>query len=197
MLNLSRPYKTACCHLFNRTSCVSFVVGRGTDPATTMGPMHNASQRSTVTSLVDRSVADGARVVTGGSHATDLPGYFLDPAVVSGAPRDCSLVTEEQFGAALPVVVYDDAAALVEQLNDELWGLGASVWSADLDRADRVTSTIEAGSVWINQHTVVEPDAPFGGWRMSGVGRERGRWGLEHYLEQRVVNARPHAAVQA
>lgn len=173
------------------------VVGHGMDGATTMGPMHNASQLATVTSLVERATAHGAHVVTGGRHVTDLPGYFLAPTVVSGAPQGCALVNEEQFGAALPVVVYDDVAQLTESLNQQPRGLGASVWSPDLERATEVAGMIEAGTVWINQHTLVEPDAPFGGWRLSGVGRERGRWGLEHYLEQRVINARPHAQAHA
>ena len=75
-------------------------------------------------------------------------------------------------------------------LNAQEFGLGASLWTPDEERAHELASTLEAGTVWINQHTVVELDAPFGGWKASGVGRERGRWGLDEYLETRTINVR-------
>lgn len=168
------------------------VLGHGINTSTTMGPMHSAAQLDIVSSLVRAARADGATIVSGGGRGCDLPGHFMEPTVVSGLDGSAPLVSEEQFGAALPVVRYDNVEDLTERLNCEHWGLGASVWSPDLERAQTVASTVEAGTVWLNQHTRVEHDAPFGGWRMSGIGRERGRWGLEHYLEQRVINARPH-----
>lgn len=172
------------------------VLGHGVDPATTMGPMHTEGQRAKVLELVAQAERGGARVVSGGVPGCGLPGWFLAPTVVSGARPGMGLVDEEQFGNALPVVAYRDLDALVESLNAEEYGLGASVWSPDLDRARAVAGALEVGTVWINQHTVVEPDAPFGGWKSSGLGRERGRWGLDEYLEPRTVNARPHAAVR-
>lgn len=169
------------------------VLGHGIADGTTMGPMHNESQLKLVHGLVDSAVGAGARVITGGTPGCDLPGYFLSPTVVIDAEPGMDLVEQEQFGAALPIVAYDDLDATIAQLNDGEFGLGASVWSPDGGRAHAVASRIEAGTVWINQHTLVEPDAPFGGWKSSGLGRERGRWGLEEYLETRVINARPHA----
>ncbi|MEL4503493.1 aldehyde dehydrogenase family protein [Luteococcus sp. H138] len=168
------------------------VVGPGLQPSTTMGPMHNASQLSSVQEMVDQALAIGGRRVIGGGRGCDLPGHFMAPTIITGLDDQAPLVREEQFGAALPVVTYDDVDELTGRLNEQEWGLGASVWSPDLERARGVAERIEAGTVWINQHTQVEPDAPFGGWRQSGVGRERGVWGLEHYLETRVVNERPH-----
>lgn len=168
------------------------VVGRGTQPATTMGPMHNATQLRTVQEMVEQALTTGGRRVVGGGRGCDLPGHFMAPTIVTGVDDESRLVREEQFGAALPVVTYDDVETLAARLNRQEWGLGASVWSPDLERARGVAERIEAGTVWINQHTQVEPDAPFGGWRQSGVGRERGVWGLEHYLETRVINERPH-----
>jgi acyl-CoA reductase-like NAD-dependent aldehyde dehydrogenase len=169
------------------------VLGHGIDDGTTMGPMHNESQLKLVRGLVDSAVGSGARVITGGQPGCDLPGYFLSPTVVIEAEPGMDLVEQEQFGAALPIVAYDDLEATIAHLNAGEFGLGASVWSPDAQRAYDTASRIEAGTVWINQHTLVEPDAPFGGWKSSGVGRERGRWGLEEYLETRVINARPHA----
>ncbi|SNR95785.1 aldehyde dehydrogenase family protein [Blastococcus mobilis] len=172
------------------------VLGHGVDPGTTMGPMHTEAQRAKVLDLVARAQRDGARVVSGGVPACGLPGWFLAPTVVSGAKPGMDLVDEEQFGNALPVVAYSDLESLVESLNTEAYGLGASVWSPDLDRARAVAGTLEVGTVWINQHTVVEPDAPFGGWKSSGLGRERGRWGLDEYLEPRTVNVRSHTVIR-
>lgn len=169
------------------------ILGHGVAEATTMGPMHNASQLELVQSMVDEAVSAGARVATGGVRGCDLPGYFMAPTVVDAAAPGMRLVDEEQFGNALPVIAYDDLDATVRQLNADEFGLGASVWSPDQQRAHAVASQLEAGTVWINQHTVVEPDAPFGGWKSSGLGRERGRWGLDEYLETRTLNMRPHA----
>lgn len=169
------------------------VLGHGIADGTTMGPMHNESQLKLVRGLVDSAVGSGARIITGGTPGCDLPGYFLSPTVVIDAEPGMDLVEQEQFGAALPIVAYDDLDTTIAALNAGEFGLGASVWSPDPDRAYATASRIEAGTVWVNQHTVVEPDAPFGGWKASGVGRERGRWGLEEYLETRVINARPHS----
>ncbi|MCG2623185.1 aldehyde dehydrogenase family protein [Arthrobacter sp. I2-34] len=169
------------------------VVGHGIAAGTTMGPMHTASQLQLVRGLVDSAVGSGARVITGGTRGCDLPGHFLSPTVVVDAEPGMDLVDQEQFGAALPIVAYDDLDATVAQANAGEFGLGASVWSPDAARAHAVASRLEAGTVWINQHTLVEPDAPFGGWKASGIGRERGRWGLDEYLETRVINARAHS----
>ncbi|QDG90231.1 aldehyde dehydrogenase family protein [Pseudarthrobacter sp. NIBRBAC000502770] len=169
------------------------VLGHGIADGTTMGPMHNESQLKLVHGLVDSAVGAGARILSGGTADCDLPGYFLSPTVVIDAEPGMDLVEHEQFGAALPIVAYDSLDDTIAGLNAGEFGLGASVWSQDQERAYATASRIDAGTVWVNQHTVVEPDAPFGGWKASGVGRERGRWGLEEYLETRVINARPHA----
>lgn len=169
------------------------VLGHGIADGTTMGPMHNESQFKLVQGLVESAVGAGARIITGGRPGCDLPGYFLSPTVVVDAGPGMDLVEQEQFGAALPIVAYDNLEATISGLNAGEFGLGASVWGMDQERAYATASRIEAGTVWINQHTQVEPDAPFGGWKASGVGRERGRWGLEEYLETRVINARPHS----
>ncbi|MFL4473388.1 aldehyde dehydrogenase family protein [Paeniglutamicibacter sp. MACA_103] len=171
----------------------SLVVGRGIDPRTTMGPMHNANQRETVRELVGAAVDAGARVATGGGLGSELPGYFMEPTVIADALPGMGLVDEEQFGSALPVIAYDDVDTVIEHVNAGPFGLGASVWSPDLDRARQIAFGLESGTVWINQHTVVELDAPFGGWKTSGTGRERGRWGLEEYLETRTINLRDHS----
>jgi acyl-CoA reductase-like NAD-dependent aldehyde dehydrogenase len=170
----------------------TLVVGHGVAEGTTMGPMHNRSQLDLVQGLVREALEGGATLAAGGGRGTSLPGHFLEPTVVAGAAFDTTLVSTEQFGAALPVVAYTDVDGLLDRLNGQEFGLGASLWTPDLDRADELAGRIEAGTVWVNQHTQVELDAPFGGWKASGVGRERGTFGLEPYLELRTVNARHH-----
>ncbi|MBD7996480.1 aldehyde dehydrogenase family protein [Arthrobacter sp. Sa2CUA1] len=170
-------------------AAAGLVVGRGLDAGTSMGPMHNAAQRDLVASLVTQAVNDGGKLAFGGGTGTSLPGYFMEPTIISDAPHNTPLVCSEQFGSALPVSVYDDVEDVLAQLNAQEFGLGASVWTPDLDRAGELAARIEAGTVWINQHTQVELDAPFGGWKASGMGRERGHWGLSEYLQTRTVNA--------
>lgn len=164
------------------------VVGQGIIPGTTMGPMHNDSQLSIVRSMVDNAVSAGAQVVTGGSSSSELPGYFMDPTIVADAHAGMPLVDQEQFGSALPIISYNNLDATIDEINGGPFGLGASVWSEDLIQAKTLAGRLESGTVWVNQHTVVELDAPFGGWKTSGLGRERGRWGLDEYLEPRTVN---------
>lgn len=169
------------------------VLGHGIEKSTTMGPMHNAAQLDTVRSMITQATGAGARIAHGNDRGTELPGHFLAPTVLADARDGMALVDEEQFGNALPIVSYSDEHALIEMLNGQEFGLGASLWTPDEDRAHTLASTLEVGTVWVNQHTVVELDAPFGGWKASGVGRERGRYGLEEYLETRTINARTHA----
>lgn len=166
-----------------------FTLGHGLEPESSHGPLHNDSQLQVVSGMVAHAQAAGARVVTGGRAAeVGLPGYFYEPTLMSNCQAGMALVDQEQFGNALPIVTYRDIDDAIRQANDSEFGLGASVWGTDLDRADGVAVRLEAGTVWVNQHTVVELDAPFGGWKQSGLGRERGRAGLEPYLETRTIN---------
>ena len=128
------------------------VIGHGIAKETTMGPMHNESQLSTVRSLVDNAVSSGAQVITGGSSSSELPGYFMDPTLVINTHAEMPLVYEEQFGSALPIVIYDDLDTAVAEVNAGPYGLGASVWSQDLDRDKDLAGRLESGTVWI-QHT--------------------------------------------
>ncbi|QEE61428.1 aldehyde dehydrogenase family protein [Salinibacterium sp. dk2585] len=173
-------------------AAAAHVLGHGVAEGTTMGPMHNRSQLDIVSGLIIDAEASGARVVTGGARGCELPGHFLQPTVIANAEPGMRIVEEEQFGNALPIVAYDELETTLELVNAGEFGLGASVWSPDLERAHTIASRIDAGTVWINQHTLVEVDAPFGGWKASGIGRERGRWGLSEYLQTRTLNARPH-----
>ncbi len=164
------------------------VVGHGLDNGVAMGPLHNASQLQNVQSLVADSLNRGGRIAYGGSRGCDLPGYFHQPTVVAELKDDAPLVSQEQFGSALPVVAYRGIDELVGRLNADPFGLGASVWTRDSEHGSQLASEIDTGLVWVNSHNVLELDAPFGGRRMSGIGSERGRWGLQAFLEPTTVS---------
>lgn len=169
----------------------STVLGDPFDSATTMGPISNRSQFERVRGLVEDALAAGATAVTGGAPRPG-PGLFYPPTLVTGADPDGALVAEEQFGPALPVIPFTDVAQAVDVANSTDFGLGASVWTADLATGAEIAAQLDAGSAWVNRHGVVSPEVPFGGTRQSGIGRANGAVGLDQYCELRTLSvARP------
>jgi len=169
-------------------------VGRGLDESIKMGPLHSSGQLETVTGLRDDAIARGARMVAGGGRGSELPGWFHEATILADVDPTAPVVVEEQFGSVLPVVAYDDPAILIDQINQQPFGLGGSVWSADVELASALARKMDVGLAWVNQHNVVELDAPFGGRGLSGLGRERGRWGLESFFEPTTLNVRAQSA---
>ncbi|MCG2621289.1 aldehyde dehydrogenase family protein [Arthrobacter sp. I2-34] len=167
------------------------VVGDGLDPATTMGPLHTAVIRDNVKRLLEEARAAGGTVQEYGMLASDPDkGYFMLPAVVSGLENSASVVAEEQFGPVLPVIGYDSVDEAIAMANDSEYGLGSSVWSADVEYAARVAGRIDAGMTWINAHggAGVDGRAPWGGVKLSGTGRGgANRAGLEGFTEAHAV----------
>jgi acyl-CoA reductase-like NAD-dependent aldehyde dehydrogenase len=166
------------------------MVGPGTQDGVRIGPLNNAAQRDRVAGLVDDAVSGGARVVAGG-HAPDRPGFFYAPTVLADAVAGMRIVDEEQFGPALPVIAYDDVEDALAAANSSNYGLGGSVWSADLDRAEALARRLESGSAWVNTHTALAPHLPFGGLKWSGIGVEGGEWGVDAFTDVQVVHRPP------
>jgi phenylacetaldehyde dehydrogenase len=152
-----------------------------------MGPMQNRMQFDKVVSLVESAKADGGTVVCGGK-ATDGAGNFYPLTLVTGLHDGARLVDEEQFGPVLPIVRYSDVEAAIVSANRLSAGLGASVWSADIDKARAVAARIQAGTVWINQHGAIHPMVPFGGIKGSGWGVEFGLDGLKSVTRVQVIS---------
>jgi acyl-CoA reductase-like NAD-dependent aldehyde dehydrogenase len=163
----------------------SFPVGDGAEPQTKMGPLAHEAQRRRVAQLVDEAVATGGRVLAGGREL-DRSGFFYAPTVVTGAAQSTTLVSDEQFGPALPLIAYRDEDAAIAAANGTPYGLGGSVWSADPDRAGAVADRLECGTVWINTHKALAVHQPFGGLKWSGIGTENGVWGLDEYTDLQV-----------
>ncbi|MBV2353811.1 aldehyde dehydrogenase family protein [Streptomyces sp. J2-1] len=155
-------------------------VGDGFDPASELGPLNNAAQRDRVADLVAEALASGGTAVTGG-RAVPGGGFFYEPTIVTGVSDGVRLVDEEQFGPALPVMSFDGVDEAVARANNSAYGLGASVWGTDTDRAAEVARRLEAGNTWVNTHVALAPHQPFAGWKSSGVGIEGGHWGLESF----------------
>ena len=163
-------------------------MGNGLDENNVLGPLQNKAQYEVVANLVDSARDSGARIILGGNPDTNQPGYFYPATLVADIDNDNPLVAEEQFGPALPIIKYstvDEAVAMANGLNV---GLGASVWSSDLPAARAVAAQIQAGTVWINKHGVVDPRIPFGGAKQSGYGLEFGVEGLKALGVPQVIN---------
>lgn len=161
-------------------------VGNGLEPGVELGPVQNRAQLDIVRALANSAREEGGRFLIGG-EAREGKGYFFEPAVVLGLSNGARLVDEEQFGPILPVIGYSDVDEAIRLANDNPNGLGGSVWSQDLALAERVGRQLECGTVWINEHGAVQPDAPFGGVKQSGIGVGFGRQGLEEFTSIQTV----------
>lgn len=161
-------------------------VGDGLEPGTELGPVQNRAQLDIVRELAEDAREQGGKVLAGGTVRAGK-GYFFEPAIVAGLSNGARLVDEEQFGPILPVIKYQDVDEAVRMANDNPNGLGGSVWSNDPARAVEIGKRLECGSVWINEHGAVQPDAPFGGVKQSGIGVEFGKHGLAEFTTIQTV----------
>jgi aldehyde dehydrogenase (NAD+) len=161
------------------------------DPGVLMGPLITEQHRQRVEGYVDGARAEGAEVVTGGKRPDHLPrGFYYEPTLLTGVDPDARIAQEEVFGPVLVAIPYRDDDHAVEIANNSIFGLSGSVYGADVERATAVARRIRTGTVSINGGMWYGPDAPFGGYKQSGIGREMGVAGLEEYLELKTL-ARP------
>ncbi len=161
------------------------VVGDPLDEATQVGPLVDAAGLAKVEAHVADAVAQGATVVTGGTRGA---GTFFAPTVLSGVRRGMRILAEETFGPVAPVIPFEREAEAIAQANAVPFGLAAYLWTRDLGRAFRVTEALDYGIVGVNDGLPSTPQAPFGGVKMSGLGREGGGWGLDEYLDVQFVS---------
>jgi len=163
-------------------------LGPGIDPATQVGPLINARQRDRVEELVASAQTAGATVRAGGSRPPDRPrGYFYEPTVVADVDPSMAVYEEEIFGPVLPVVSFDDEDEAIALANATRYGLAAYVWTRDLHTAVRMAERLEFGMIGVNEWSPQAVEAPFVGWKESGLGREAGAEGLEEYMETKLV----------
>ncbi|RKQ92578.1 succinate-semialdehyde dehydrogenase/glutarate-semialdehyde dehydrogenase [Solirubrobacter pauli] len=161
-------------------------VGRGTEEGVKVGPLIDATQRDKVAELVEDATGKGADVVLAGGKR-DGAGYFFDPTVLAGVPENARLLKEEIFGPVAPVIAFDDEDAAIAAANDTEYGLVSYVYTKDLKRAFRVCERLETGMIGLNQGLVANVQAPFGGVKASGLGREGGSVGIDEFLEIKYI----------
>jgi betaine-aldehyde dehydrogenase len=161
-------------------------IGSGLDAGTLLGPLVNEAQYHKVLGFIDRAVAAGATLATGGK-AQHPKGYFVAPTILTDVALDAEAWVEEIFGPVVCIRPFDTEDEAVRLANDTRFGLAAAVMSADDARAERVAAAFRAGIVWINCSQPTFTEAPWGGYKQSGIGRELGRWGLDNYLETKQI----------
>jgi acyl-CoA reductase-like NAD-dependent aldehyde dehydrogenase len=164
--------------------------GNPLDPETRMGPLVSQEQLERVTGYLEAGKREGARAVAGGERNTAPgleKGYFVKPTVFTGVRNDMKIAREEIFGPVVSLIPFKDENDAVLQGNDTTYGLAAGVWTRDVSKAHRVARALRAGTVWVNCYNVIDPAAPFGGYKQSGYGRELGKYALELYTQVKSV----------
>ncbi len=166
------------------------VVGNGLDPETQMGPLISAAHRERVEGHLRHALAQGATLVTGGGRPASpalARGYYLEPTLLAGVTTAMDIARTEVFGPVVTVERFSDEAEAVRLANDTTYGLAAGVRSGDPARLERVARALRFGTVWLNDYNVYFAQAPWGGFKRSGIGRELGQAGLDEYTELRHV----------
>ena len=161
-------------------------LGPGLDPDAQMGPLVSQIQLDRVCSYIEKGRQEGARLVTGGERA-DRKGYYVKPTIFVSEDDSIVIAKEEIFGPVLVAIPFDNVDDAVDRANDSRYGLAASIWSNDLSQVQTLIPKLKAGTVWVNGHNMLDANMPFGGYKLSGVGRDMGKQSLDSYLETKAV----------
>ncbi|QDS89990.1 Aldehyde dehydrogenase PuuC [Rosistilla ulvae] len=161
-------------------------VGNPLDPQTEQGPQVDRAQFDKIMGFIDKGQEEGARCISGGKRVGDK-GYFIEPTVFDGVTDDMTIAQHEIFGPVLSVLKFKDREEMIQRANNTYFGLAAAVWTSDIKKAHDYAARVRAGTIWVNCYDVFDAAAPFGGFKMSGHGRELGEEGLRAYLENKTV----------
>jgi aldehyde dehydrogenase (NAD+) len=165
-------------------------VGNGIDPNTQIGPLVSKQQMDRVSDYLSIGAKEGAKAMVGGAPLTEgalSKGYFVAPTVFANVQDNMRIAQEEIFGPVISAISFKDSDELIKRANATTFGLGSGVWTRDVSKAHRVAKALRAGSVWVNCYQAMDPAVPFGGYKMSGYGRESGKQHLEEYLNVKAV----------
>jgi aldehyde dehydrogenase (NAD+) len=161
-------------------------VGDPFDPDTTQGPQVSQEQCDRILGYIDSGKKEGAKLLTGGNRL-GTRGYFIEPTVFDGVTDEMKIAREEIFGPVMNILKFKDVQEVIRRGNQTFFGLAAAVWTCDINKAHRIANGLRAGTVWINCYDVFDAAAPFGGFKMSGIGRELGEYALQLYSEVKTV----------
>ena len=171
-------------------TAASLRVGDATDFDTQVGPVISRRQYENILAAIDRAVGEGATVLTGGGRPADAPakGHYIAPTILGNVDAHSNVATEEVFGPVLAVQRWQETSDVIARANDSIYGLAGGVWSRDTRGAIEMAKRLRTGTVWINDWHLLNPLAPFGGYRQSGTGRELGIYGLREYTEVKHIH---------
>jgi aldehyde dehydrogenase (NAD+) len=161
-------------------------LGDPLDPTTEQGPQVSQEQMDKILGYVQQGQKQGAQLLTGGKRRGDK-GFFVEPTIFDGVKDDMAIARDEIFGPVVSVLPFKTVDEVVQRANNTSYGLAAAIWTKDIDKAHRFAREVKAGTVWVNCYHVVDTNTPFGGFKMSGQGRENGEAALEHYTELKTV----------
>jgi len=161
-------------------------IAPGLDPACDMGPVISESALASIVGYIDKGKAEGAELIYGG-NTPDSPGYFVEPTLFAAHRNDLAIVQEEIFGPVLTIVKFDSDDEAIRLANDNIYGLAASIWTRDISRALRYSAQVDAGTVWINNHDIVDSNMPCGGFKQSGFGKDMGPEQLQYFTRTKAV----------
>ena len=167
----------------------SEVVGDPMDSKTTVGPLVRDSQREALAKQVDDARTRGASILTGG-NSINREGYFYEPTIVSHVDHNMKIVKEEVFGPAAPIIVVNDEEEAIREANNSEFGLGASIWTNNIERGILLARKVESGMVSVNEMVRSDPRLPFGGIKHSGIGRELSEVGIKEFVNIKSVVAK-------
>jgi aldehyde dehydrogenase (NAD+) len=161
-------------------------LGNPLDPNTTQGPQVDADQFNKIMSYIDKGKTEGAKCLTGGKRFGDK-GFFVEPTVFTGVNDEMLIARDEIFGPVMSILPFKNTDDIIARANNTYFGLAAAVWTQDVQKAHKVAAGVRAGTVWVNCYDVFDAAAPFGGFKMSGIGRELGEAALANYTELKTV----------
>jgi aldehyde dehydrogenase (NAD+) len=164
-------------------------VGDPFDPKTEQGPQVDQAQFDKIMGYIDSGRREGATLVCGGERVGDR-GYFVQPTVFADVQDHMKIAEEEIFGPVMSVIPFKNLDEVVKRANHTPYGLAAAVWTRDIKKALAIANSVRAGTVWVNCYNVLDPRAPFGGFKQSGIGRELGEYGLQQYTEVKTVTVK-------